>query len=47
MQSIPAWLPSLMIGVTFTGIGCAKVYGRRHGILGGRGATIGAKAGWE
>jgi hypothetical protein len=34
-MAIEEWLPPLAAGVTFTGLGLAKVYGLFHGIQGG------------
>jgi len=30
------WFPLALVGVTFTALGCFKLYGLRHGIVGGR-----------
>jgi hypothetical protein len=37
MVSISDWLPNALVGVTFTTLGLAKVYGWRKGIVGGGG----------
>ena len=34
------WLPPAVIGAMFTGLGVAKFYGLRRGIVGGRGAPL-------
>jgi hypothetical protein len=35
MMAIEDWLPPATVGLTFTGLGVAKLYGRARGIVGG------------
>ena len=37
MISLADWLPNAAVGVTFTTLGCLKVYGWKKGIIGGGG----------
>lgn len=30
-------MPNALVGITFTSLGCLKIYGRRRGIMGGGG----------
>jgi len=35
-MTLADWLPPLVIGITFTGIGAAKLIGLRVGVVGGK-----------
>ena len=40
MVTFADWLPPAIVGVTFTVIGCLKLYGVYHGIEGGPGQPL-------
>lgn len=33
--SFVQWTPNALVAITFTTLGCLKIYGRRRGIMGG------------
>jgi hypothetical protein len=35
MSTIADWLPQAMVGLTFTTLGCIKLWGLKRGIAGG------------
>ena len=39
MVSFGDWFPHACVGLTFTGLGAMKLYGRIHGVIGGGGMT--------
>lgn len=43
MTALQDWLPTLVIGVFFTGFGLLKVYGFRRGIVGGGCKPLGTR----
>lgn len=36
MLPLSEWLPPAVIGICFTALGVLKLYGLRHGVVGGR-----------
>lgn len=40
MLTLAGWLPPTIVGLTFTLLGCLKLYGLWHGIEGGHGKPI-------
>jgi len=35
LSSLAGWLPALLVGTTFTLLGCLKIYGVCKGVVGG------------
>ncbi len=40
MIPLADWLPSALVGATFTVLGCLKLWGLRQGIVGGAGKPV-------
>ena len=40
MTTFTDWLPMAMVGLTFTLLGCVKLWGLRKGIVGGGGKPV-------
>ncbi|MGO9268744.1 MAG: hypothetical protein ACLQOO_00535 [Terriglobia bacterium] len=40
MITLADWLPPTVVGIAFTLVGCLKLYGLRHGMVGGRGQPL-------
>lgn len=40
MISLHEWLPPAVVGITFTTMGCLKVFGWTKGIVGGGGKSV-------